>query len=165
MNMLLQQGIIDNRKNDEAKIIIEVTDKLRNMAMINGIVQRDLIRSYIEIVQNQYNPMSIPSKDEIAGTIYGILTLLKNIHQINTRIEKLQKTIKKLRDQGADKKDITHYKTQLKIWKESKTDLAGKYEENLRRHENIIDTIKQFEELDETTIKKGEKEIKGGQLR
>lgn len=158
MTMLMEKGIIDNRKSDESIVILKVVEKLKDMAIVNGIVQRDLIRSYIDIVQDKFTPISIYGEDKLTGTIYGILTLLKTVASINIRIQRLQKVIEKTDPQST--KEASYYKTRLDVEKKSKADILSKFEESIHNHEDIINTIRKFTELDESTIKKGEKEIR-----
>lgn len=150
MKNLMEKGIIDNRKSDDSEIILKVVDKLRNMAVVNGIVQRDLVRSYIDIVQDRFTPISIYGEDKLTGTIYGILILLKNVSGINNRIRKLEKIVKKIG--SGNIKELKYYKKQLKVWKDSKVDIISKFEESIKNHEDIIQTLRKFDELNEEKV-------------
>lgn len=160
MKLLLKHGIIDSRKKDDSEIILKVVEKLQGLAKTGETVTKDLIGNYIEIVQDKYTTISMLGEEKLKNTISAILSYFKNITKTKTKIQATEKAIKK-----SETPEQKIYLKQIKRELENvKIDLIKGLEENLQKHENILNAVKNFENITEKEIKKGEKEAKGGIL-
>lgn len=94
MDLILKEGIFRPREMKYAGVILEVIEKMRQMAKL-GLTNHDMVRSYVEhTFRMKKLPYSIPGIELSTKRAYGVLTAwkayFKLLSQINTLQNKLE---------------------------------------------------------------------------
>jgi len=89
MELITKEGILRPRLLEYANVILNVEEKLRELAKLNVLV-KDTVKNYIKMYCRKGGiPTSIIGEELMTQEVIGILSLWKNLNKINKDIKRL----------------------------------------------------------------------------
>lgn len=112
MELITEEGIMRPRELDYAEVILEVKNKLKNLAKI-GMVNREIISNYVENTFRKYKmPLTIIGMKLSTDRVMGVLSIYKSYYKMVKDLETINKVYNTL---GKPEKEMMEIKiTEIK---------------------------------------------------